>query len=69
MTSSFVMAAHDRGNEQDELIERLEGAGGGRTDGGMIVYESDGLTPDVQEPFWRNFVDFERQGAPTWRQS
>jgi len=57
------MAAHDRGNEQDELIERLKAQAAAATDGRMIVYESDGLTPDVQEHFWRNVVDFETSGS------
>jgi hypothetical protein len=54
---------HDRCNEQDELIERLKAEAAAVTDGRMIVYESDGLTPDVQEQFWRNVVDLETSGS------
>lgn len=54
------MPTNDRGNERDELIERLKAqAAAAGADGHMVVYESDGLTPDVQEQFWRNVVDFE----------
>jgi hypothetical protein len=57
------MAAQKRGNEQDELIERLKAQAAAATDGRMIVYESAGLTPDVQEQFWRTIVDFETSGS------
>ena len=53
------MPTNDRGNEHDDLIERLKAQAAAAADGRMVAYESDGLTPDVQEQFWRNVVAFE----------
>lgn len=57
------MPTNDRGNEPDELIERLKAQAAAAADGRMVAYESDGLTPDVQEQFWRNVVAFETAGS------
>lgn len=56
------MPTNDSGNESDELIERLKAEAAAAADGRMVAYESDGLTPDVQEQFWRNVVAFETAG-------
>ena len=56
------MPTNDSGNESDELIERLKAQAAAAADGRMVAYESDGLTPDVQEQFWRNVVAFETAG-------
>ena len=53
------MPTDDRGNEHYELIERLKAQAAAAADGRIVAYESDGLTPGVQEHFWRNVVDFE----------
>lgn len=53
------MPTNGRGNEHDELIERLKAQAAAAAACRMVVYESDGITPDVQERFWRNVVDFE----------
>jgi hypothetical protein len=53
------MPTNDRGNERDELIECLKAQTAAAADGRMVAYESDGLTPDVQEQFWRTVVDVE----------
>src|SRR5437764_5499691 len=57
------MPANDRGNEPDELIERLKTQAAAVADGRMVAYESDELTPDVQEQFWWNVVAFETAGS------
>jgi hypothetical protein len=57
------MPTNDRGNEHDELIERLKAEAAAAADGRMVVYESDRLTPDVQGQFWRNVVAFETAGT------
>lgn len=57
------MPTNDRGNEPDELIERLKARAATAADGRMVAYESDGLTLDVQEQFWRNVVAFETAGS------
>ena len=53
------MPTNGRVNEHDELIERLKAQAAAAAAGRMVVYESDGLTPDAQERFWRNVVNFE----------
>ncbi|PYR92402.1 MAG: hypothetical protein DMF84_12865 [Acidobacteria bacterium] len=53
------MPTNDRGNGPDELIERLKAQAAAVADGRTVAYESDGLTPDVQEQFWQNVVAFE----------
>lgn len=57
------MTPEDRGNEQDERIERLKAQTAAAVDGPMVAYESDSLTPAVQEQFWRNVVAFETAGT------
>ena len=57
------MPTNDRGNEPGELIERLKAQAAAAADGRMVAYESDGLTPDVQEQFWRNVGAFETAGS------
>src|SRR5207247_5150013 len=57
------MPTNDRSNEPDELIERLKAQAAAAADGRMVAYESDGLTPDLQEQFWRNVVAFETAGS------
>ena len=42
------MPPDDRGNEHDELIERLTAQAAAAADGRIVAYESDGLTPGVQ---------------------
>ena len=56
------MPTDDRGNEHDELIERLK-AQAAAADGGNVAYESDGLTPGVRRHFWRS----EANGLPDSR--
>jgi hypothetical protein len=53
------MPTDDRGNELDELIERLKAQAAAAADGRIVASESDGLMPGIQERFWRNVVDFE----------
>src|SRR5205809_3656797 len=57
------MPTNDRGNEPNELIERLKAQAAAAADRRMVAYESDGLTPDVQEQFWRNVGAFETAGS------
>jgi hypothetical protein len=57
------MPTNDRGNEPGELIERLKAQAAAAADGRMVAYESDGLTPNVQEQFWRNVGAFETAGS------
>jgi hypothetical protein len=52
------MPADDRVSDQHERIERLK-AQAAAIDERMVVYESDSLTPDVREQFWRNVVELE----------
>ena len=56
------MPTDDRGNEHDELIERLK-AQAAAADGRIVAYESDGLTPGVRRHFWRS----EANGLPDSR--
>ena len=53
------MPTDDRGNEHDELIERLKAQAAAAADGRIVASESDALMPGIQERFWRNVVDFE----------
>jgi len=53
------MPTDDRGNEHDELIERLKAQAAAAADGRIVAYESDGLTPGVPRHFWRNVLAFE----------
>lgn len=57
------MPTNGCGNEHDKLIECLKAQAADAADGRMVVYESDGLTSDAQEQFWRNVVDFETAGT------
>src|SRR5689334_7751251 len=57
------MSTNDCDNEHDELIERLKAQAAAAADGRMVAYESDGLTPDVREQFWRDVVAFETAGS------
>jgi hypothetical protein len=57
------MPTHDSGNEHDDLIERLKAQAAAAAAGRMVANESAGLTPDVQEQFWRNVVAFETAGS------
>ena len=53
------MPRNNRRSEHDELVDRLKAQAAAAADGRMVVYESEGLTPDVQEQFWRHVVDVE----------
>jgi hypothetical protein len=57
------MPTHDRRRGHDELVERLKAQATAAADGRMLVYESEELTPDAQEQFWRDVVDFETAGS------
>ena len=57
------MATDERGNEHDELIERLKAQAAAAVDGRMVVHESDGLPAEVREEFWRSVVAFETAGS------
>jgi hypothetical protein len=50
---------HGRGDGHEEPIERLKAQAAAAADGRMVVFESEGLTPDAREQFWRHVVDFE----------
>src|SRR5713226_10690953 len=57
------MPTNDRGDEHDELIEHLKTRAAAAAAGRIVAYESDRLTPNVQEQFWRNVVAFETAGS------
>src|SRR5205809_3714979 len=57
------MGSRDSDSHHDELIERLQAEAAAAIDGPMVVYESDALTPQVQEQFWREVVAFENAGT------
>ena len=57
------MPMDDCRREHDKLVERLKAQAAAAADGRMVVYESEELTPEVQEQFWRKVVDAETAGV------